>query len=528
MNVSLTIEDKRQTVERRTTESVEPGKTKRDFAMITFALEGEKLEEEPKYHQEHARLQSFKNWPKICPVEVQDLAKAGFYYLNKDDSVQCFTCLGQIGKWKPLDSPAVLHKAYFPTCPFVQVLELKHIEMYSRPVPTLDQLRAGQFLQRQRTLRAQMGPLNNCRYPDFVQENARLGTFNTWPGNPGIGVTPRTLAKAGFYFTKLSDECNCFYCGGGLKDWESTDEPWTEHARWFPKCEWLIQQRGHFFIAHVQQVKPPPAIRTPDIHFKTTNLTTGETYQVSPPPHSFHASYRKRNCHASSTPSPPLQSSKNEMTFGEEKGAGLREYECRPKEPEAVADMNLRPKPNKLEITETTEPCVPGAEFSNATSFINDFMDSPSTQLVVEMGYHIDLIRYVAMKHFKKTGRGFSSTDELLKSIWEAQGQCVDPTPSVDMASRGHDVKYLNKLPKELKSEGTLTMPSNDVGLMTKNMEALTVYNEPRLCKICMDNELSTLFMPCKHLATCSECSDMVTECPMCRQPISDYLTVFI
>ena len=62
--------------------------------------------------------------------------------------------------------------------------------------------------------------------------------------------------------TGLVDECKCFHCDGGLKNWEPTDEPWTEHAKWFPRCEWLIQQRGQAFIAHDQQVNPPP-ISTP-------------------------------------------------------------------------------------------------------------------------------------------------------------------------------------------------------------------------------------------------------------------------
>ena len=51
--------------------------------------------------------------------------------------------------------------------------------------------------------------------------------------------------------TGEGDSTKCFYCGGGLKNWESTDEPWTEHAKWFPACAWLVQQRGQTFVTYV-------------------------------------------------------------------------------------------------------------------------------------------------------------------------------------------------------------------------------------------------------------------------------------
>lgn len=31
------------------------------------------------------------------------------------------------------------------------------------------------------------------------------------------------------------DKVRCFFCYGGLQSWERGDDPWTEHARWFPR-----------------------------------------------------------------------------------------------------------------------------------------------------------------------------------------------------------------------------------------------------------------------------------------------------
>lgn len=47
-------------------------------------------------------------------------------------------------------------------------------------------------------------------------------------------------------------------------------------------------------------------------------------------------------------------------------------------------------------------------------------------------------------------------------------------------------------------------------------------------CKICMVNELSVLFMPCKHLACCMSCSLAIEECCICRKEISGYFKVYL
>lgn len=50
------------------------------------------------------------------------------------------------------------------------------------------------------------------------------------------------------------DKVKCFFCGGILWDWDPTDEPYTEHAKWFPKCPWLSLSKGDAFVDRVQKV----------------------------------------------------------------------------------------------------------------------------------------------------------------------------------------------------------------------------------------------------------------------------------
>lgn len=46
----------------------------------------------------------------------------------------------------------------------------------------------------------------------------------------------------------FQDCVRCFYCGGGLKNWEYGDSPWVEHARWYPNCAYLKQVKGEDFV----------------------------------------------------------------------------------------------------------------------------------------------------------------------------------------------------------------------------------------------------------------------------------------
>jgi hypothetical protein len=40
---------------------------------------------------------------------------------------------------------------------------------------------------------------------------------------------------------------------------------------------------------------------------------------------------------------------------------------------------------------------------------------------------------------------------------------------------------------------------------------------EARKCKVCMDREVDTVFLPCGHLVACQECAPKLKNCRICR-----------
>ena len=72
-----------------------------------------------------------------------------------------------------------------------------------------------------------------------------------------IKQSPEKLSEAGLYYYGQSDQVKCFYCDGGLRNWQSEDEPWQEHARWFEKCVFVRLVKGDDYIRQCVEERPP-------------------------------------------------------------------------------------------------------------------------------------------------------------------------------------------------------------------------------------------------------------------------------
>ena len=60
------------------------------------------------------------------------------------------------------------------------------------------------------------------------------------------------------------------------------------------------------------------------------------------------------------------------------------------------------------------------------------------------------------------------------------------------------------------------------------NLEPNETLDQRLLCIICLSNERSCLFLPCKHLVTCTQCAQAFNLCPVCKANITAFLRVFL
>lgn len=95
-----------------------------------------------------------------------------------------------------------------------------------------------------------LNKLNACFFASYEQ---RLATFNNWPATlPDKSV----MAAAGFYHSKLDDRVVCFHCGEVLSQWKQGDNPYVEHAHFYPHCLFIRTMLGELNIKRIEQFPP--------------------------------------------------------------------------------------------------------------------------------------------------------------------------------------------------------------------------------------------------------------------------------
>ncbi|CAF1261846.1 unnamed protein product [Adineta steineri] len=68
------------------------------------------------------RYASFATWLTENAPSVDDLVRAGFFYLGTETIVTCFYCNGSLQNWGKNDNPVIEHARWFPNCAYAKQL----------------------------------------------------------------------------------------------------------------------------------------------------------------------------------------------------------------------------------------------------------------------------------------------------------------------------------------------------------------------------------------------------------------------
>ncbi|XP_015216447.2 baculoviral IAP repeat-containing protein 1-like [Lepisosteus oculatus] len=177
----------------------------------------------PEMRSEVKRLQTFDSLRSYSSWSPEEMSQSGFYHTGLKDSVQCFCCGLVVCTQSLNESPSDSHRKFSPDCDFLRGGEAGNIPQYEVKVRG-------------------KGPAPPGGAEQYESESGRLETFQNWPFY--ASVAPRDLASAGFFFTGQTDVVQCFCCAGLLAHWETGDEPWKEHAKWFPDCEFVHEKKS--------------------------------------------------------------------------------------------------------------------------------------------------------------------------------------------------------------------------------------------------------------------------------------------
>ncbi|XP_034101838.1 death-associated inhibitor of apoptosis 2 [Drosophila albomicans] len=385
---------------------------------------------------EENRLETFKDWPNPN-ITPEELAKAGFYYLYQSDHVKCVWCKGIIAKWEKNDNAFDEHRRFFPNCPRVQMGPLiaitgKNIEELGIQPTTLPQR------------------------PKYSCMETRLRTFSDWP-IPNIQAA-EPLAQAGLYYQKIDDQVRCFHCNIGLRSWQKDDEPWHEHAKWSPKCQFVLLAKGPNFVRAVREAP-----------------TTSTTAATAPPlPTSIDSAM---------TAAPACEA----LALGIDVGA--------------VRNTIAR----KLSSS--------GCAFNTLDDLLHAIFDDAGAGAALEVTEPFSCASAPQAPN--------EPVDCSATTSKAAQAETHNTTGAAVATAATSPAAPLVPAPAMVNSNSN---PNGNLSLEEENR----LLKDARLCKVCLDEEVGVVFLPCGHLATCNQCAPSVANCPMCRADIKGYVRTFL
>ncbi|XP_050418714.2 baculoviral IAP repeat-containing protein 3 [Patella vulgata] len=261
---------------------------------------------------EEARLRTFGNWPRYLAVRPAELARAGFYYLGSADRVQCAFCRGILRDWEEAESPVAEHWRYFSSCEFLRGTGRSNVPIIPNDSCIHDYVSTHPLSPTdEEDLRGDLNPrstiLNNgnlnlvqrddpatakdlgiitqtAAQPDKAILATRVATFANWPRRSPL-PSKEQIAEAGFYYFDREDAVKCFFCGGVLKSWTDDDIPWNEHAKWFPKCPYLLRIKGEDFVNSIHHpgagtTKVRTTVGAEDPYFESKELVNSSQHSL--------------------------------------------------------------------------------------------------------------------------------------------------------------------------------------------------------------------------------------------------------
>ncbi|XP_013858640.1 baculoviral IAP repeat-containing protein 2 isoform X2 [Austrofundulus limnaeus] len=436
----------------------------------------------PTMRREQDRLESFQSW-SLSIITPAELAKAGFYYLGQGDRVACFSCGGQLNNWEPGDRAVSEHQRHYPNCRFVRGDRADNVSLAAAA--------ATAALGGTSQMSAGAPTLTNVSNPSMQQSEERLLTFVNWPSR--IPVRPEQLAKAGFYYVGRNDDVKCFCCDGGLRCWESGDDPWVEHAKWFPRCEYLLQEKGQEFVHQIQA-------RFPRLFEQL--LTNGDNSRefMDPPEMGFERSLVKQTVQ-----SKILTSGENYRTVQELVSDLLSaEDQKREEEKEMLAEAMAsdgftfvkRHQAALVQRLKSVEPVLEHLREQNVLSAEEYSGLQAQTSAQQQTARLIELV----------LTKGNAAAEVFRNWIQK------------------NDVHLLRDL---MAQSNEASSPSQDLSDLPME-EQLRRLQEERTCKVCMDKEVNIVFIPCGHLVVCKECAPSLRKCPICRGLVKGTVRTFL
>ncbi|KAJ8678632.1 hypothetical protein QAD02_014419 [Eretmocerus hayati] len=399
---------------------------------------------------------------------------------------------------------------------------------------------------------------------DYRFEETRLASFEGWPS---AHVRPEALAAAGFYYTKSIDRVRCFECSTEICRWEEGDDPMVEHQRWGGRCRFIRRLPcGNVPIGADATAIPQPRTRSLDVcgpyrldyrlgaeadtHAEPPTCTSGNgsgAQQHLPsaarlgslglgiakrPDFPDHATYEARLQTFAEWPTSIAQTKEalaDAGFFYTGTGDQTTCYHC------GGGLKNWEPQDDPwMQHAKWFSGCL-YVRLVKGQEFINSVTGKQLPPLSEEETMKMNLPGYIKKVETPVPQKRESKSEPTTQpSASTVTTQSAGPSNS----SEGPSPMPRTIIPVE-SSATTQSMMENGCPKGEAQVETLPqqqqqqqpnekkTIDDARVCKICYNEELGVVFLPCGHMVACVKCAPGMTTCALCREPVAMTVRVF-
>ncbi|XP_041379548.1 E3 ubiquitin-protein ligase XIAP-like [Gigantopelta aegis] len=447
-----------------------------------------------RYNDEMVRYASFDEFPSTSAWPNR-LAAAGFYHSGPDDQVTCYSCGMSHRNWRHTDDPMEIHRRVSSGCRFVLGQEENH------PVEVQEEAR-------DRLIRI------SGVSPNLLSNLLSRHTDNTGPAVEAASLTGTSsavlvMSTTSMESTMLVTSSGAAYSSGSLL----LDRPITDNELFGSPST----AGGNLTVGH----------GTTQTASASAGLTTADTMIIS-------------STHVQLPPDSSRNSDRPPRTWQQPKYPKYADLDTRiltfagrwphpnNQTPRQLGEAGFFFSGNSQDSTTCyfcggglknwirgDNPFVEHARWFSQCEFIREVKGDKFVDLVQEMNENKEEIDY------KQVMAIVTDTRPMTERLG-IRTRHVDATPSDPQTDSMQD-----NLPGT-SSENSNTSTSSKEALSTAPGPASEGTGEQLTCKVCLENNVSVVFLPCGHLCCCVDCAARLRKCPLCRSRIEGTVRAYL
>ncbi|XP_040567805.1 death-associated inhibitor of apoptosis 2 [Lepeophtheirus salmonis] len=446
------------------------------------------------FKSETSRFSTFEDWP-LSYIDPSALARSGFIYSGRGDCVRCVFCGEYVGDWDRNDDPEEEHRNLFSHCPFVRGLEVGNIPISRRPFSSSPS--STDFFLSARSSAPSLLVEGNRGYDEVGMRPQRPDNERPYGGTNNsnkvlkIKENPKSNSEESIGIIK--------HTGPVHPKYSTVESRLRTFAEWPPALvprPKELSDAGFYYIGLSDQVKC----------FSCDGGLRNWTPQDDP--WTEHARWFSKCGFV-------------RLIKGDE-----FIQECIVKKPTTESDP----------LTEQES----GSGGDGEDEKITNLMSTSIVNEVLSMGIDPNKVKSALKKKVSETGIGFSTSSQLMDAAFGVK-RCDGTSTNELAAERVPKTNVIIPPSTETTSSISTTVaipPVNNLSISPKLEENAEVgsdlesenrmLKEQRQCKICMDNEIGVVFLPCGHLICCTSCAPALQDCPLCRTSIKGTVKTYM